>query len=177
MAASPTKIKRIALAEEIRKVLRDLDVVPRQVVIEVLIAEVNLNKGMNLGISSTFSDNIGGVPTPIASSTPAPSGSTGAAAALDQILQTATSTDMAKRFVQVRRGSPSSPTRAASASRRRASAGRVGALASPHVPPPTTGRLITIGEEIPVLTSQANSRRNPGANGQTALVNSIARRA
>jgi general secretion pathway protein D len=167
--------------EEIRKVLRDLDVVPRQVVIEVLIAEVNLNKGMQLGIQSTFSDNIGGVPTPIASSTPVPSSSTAAGQALDQILQTGVSTDMAKRFVQVAAGGITAFITDQSSFQIQlqalASAGRVKVLASPHVLTADNREAsITIGEEIPVLTSQANLAGIQGANGQTALVNSVSYR-
>ena len=43
--------------EEIRTVLLDLDVVPRQVVLEVLIAEINLNKDFEMGVQTTLTNS------------------------------------------------------------------------------------------------------------------------
>src|SRR5690606_41998585 len=87
--------------DEIRGVLRDLDVVPRQVVIEVLIAEVNLNKGMRMGVQGIVSDDLAGVPTPAPTQTPIPTTTddNGMTGSLGQVLQD-TGMDTAKRFLQ-----------------------------------------------------------------------------
>jgi general secretion pathway protein D len=168
--------------DEIRKVLRDLDVVPRQVVIEVLIAEVSLNKGMNLGVQSLFSDNVQNVPSPTPTAGPTPSAGLDTSSALDQILQaTGVSGAPAKRFIEVTAGG----IQAFITDRRTfqitmdalASAGRVKVLASPHVLTADNREAsIVIGEEIPVLTSQANIAGIQTSTGQTALVNNVSYR-
>jgi general secretion pathway protein D len=166
--------------DEILNVLRDLDVVPRQVVIEVLIAEVNLNKGMSFGVQGIVSDNVGGVPTP----SPVPTGPTPVPtaesdAALGSILQNDV-TDMAKRFIQTAAGSGALTAFITDRDTFEvtvtalATAGRAKVLASPHILTADNREAsIVIGEEIPVLSSQANLAGIQGANGQTALVNNI----
>jgi general secretion pathway protein D len=172
--------------DEIRKVLRDLDVVPRQVVIEVLIAEVSLNKAMDLGLQSVVSDNLRGVPSPVPSQTPMPTTSAQAQGGTDlgSILQD-TAMDAAKRFI---RSDFSTAAGAFTAfitdketfeitMRALASAGRVKVLASPHVLTADNREAsIVIGEEIPVLTSQANIAGIQSADGGTALVNQVSYR-
>jgi general secretion pathway protein D len=165
--------------DEILKVLRDLDVVPRQVVIEVLIAEVNLNKGMSFGVQGIVSDNVGGVPTP----TPAPTGGATAtpdADGLGGILQDNDITNMAKRFIQTAAGSGALTAFITDRDTFEitvtalATAGRAKVLASPHILTADNREAsIVIGEEIPVLSSQANLAGIQSANGQTALVNNI----
>lgn len=164
--------------DEILKVLRDLDVVPRQVVIEVLIAEVNLNKGMSFGVQGIVSDNVGGVPTP----TPAPTGGSATPTPdgeLGSILQNDV-TDMAKRFIQTAAGSGALTAFITDRDTFEitvtalATAGRAKVLASPHILTADNREAsIVIGEEIPVLSSQANLAGIQSANGQTALVNNI----
>ena len=89
--------------EQILKVLRDLDVVPRQVVIEVLIAEISLNKSMTLGLQTTLTNpgGLNSVPTttPAPTATPTDTGSS-ASSLLNSIAQTTTD-DALKRLLNV----------------------------------------------------------------------------
>ncbi|MBU6281373.1 hypothetical protein KGQ64_03945, partial [bacterium] len=161
---------------QILNVLRELDVVPRQVVIEVLIAEVSLNKDMEFGIQSIIT-NPGGL-GPIPSGTPVP---TGTADGLSSILglPPGVNDDLLKRVISV------DPTGALTAiitdqSSFRiqldalAQAGRLKVLASPHILTADNREAsIHIGTEIPILTSQSNVPGISGVNGQTALVNNV----
>jgi len=70
--------------EEIRSVILDLDTVPRQVVIEVLIAEIRLSKGMELGVQGIVSTNLSGVPVPTAAPSDGGSGLSSVAQAAGQ---------------------------------------------------------------------------------------------
>lgn len=157
--------------EEIRSVILDLDTVPRQVVIEVLIAEVRLQKGMSLGVRAIVASNLSGVPQPTAG------GSTDST--LSSVSQAVATT--AKRFVSsdfLAGGGGFSAlitdnkhfTAEISAM---ADAGRAKILASPHILTADNREAsINIGSSVPVLTQTANI---PGiqTGGSTALVNSV----
>ncbi len=161
---------------QILSVLRELDVVPRQVVIEVLIAEVSLNKDMEFGIQSIIT-NPGGLGT-IPSGTPVP---TGTASGLSNLLgiPPGVNDSLLKRVISI------DPTGALTAiitdqSSFRvqldalAQSGRLKVLASPHILTADNREAsIHIGTEIPILTSQSNVPGIAGANGQTALVNNV----
>jgi general secretion pathway protein D len=161
---------------QILNVLRELDVVPRQVVIEVLIAEVSLNKDMQFGIQSILT-NPGGL-GPIPSGTPVPTG-TGDGFSSILGLPPGVNDDLLKRVISV------DPTGALTAiitdqSSFRvqldalAQAGRLKVLASPHILTADNREAsIHIGTEIPILTSQSNVPGISGVNGQTALVNNV----
>ena len=163
--------------EEIRTVIQDLDTVPRQVVIEVLIAEVRLNKGMELGVQGMVATNLSGVPE--ISPTPAPTGDT--SSALGQIAQATGTTELAKRFVNSSFLGPGGGFAALITDNKHfsaqiaamASAGRAKILASPHILTADNREAsINIGNSVPILTSRANV---PGvqSGGNTALVNNV----
>jgi general secretion pathway protein D len=160
--------------EEIRAVILDLDTVPRQVVIEVLIAEVRLNKGMSLGIRSIVATNLSGVPQPTGG---------GDTSGLSAISQAAAAT--AKRYIEsdFLSGDPKSRNGFSAlitdgkhfeaAIKAEANAGRAKILASPHILTADNREAsINIGSSVPVLTQTANV---PGIQqgGSTALVNSV----
>jgi general secretion pathway protein D len=163
---------------EIRTVVQDLDTVPRQVVIEVLIAEVRLNKGMELGVQGMVATNLTGVPE--LSPTPAPSGDA-SDSALGQIAQATGATALAKRFINSSFLGPGGGFAALITDNKHfaaqiaamASAGRAKILASPHILTADNREAsINIGNSVPILTSRANV---PGVQvaGQTALVNNV----
>jgi general secretion pathway protein D len=163
---------------QILNVLRELDVVPRQVVIEVLIAEVSLNKNMTFGLQAAIGNpgSIGAIPTgtPAPTATPDPDGTTSilqlppgfndaTAKRLINIgadgMLTAIITDMSTFRVELDA---------------LAVAGRLKVLASPHVLTADNREAsIHIGTEIPILTSQSNIPGVNTAGGQTALVNNV----
>ncbi|MEW6273030.1 MAG: hypothetical protein AB1689_27445, partial [Thermodesulfobacteriota bacterium] len=178
--------------EQILKVLRDLDVVPRQVVIEVLIAEVSLNKGLQMGLQTTLTNPgaVGDVPGPTATSaapTPVPTQSpAGASSLLNSVLQDATDTgpggtnlEFLRRLINVDAAGTLTAIITDQSSFRLtltalASANRLKVLASPHILTADNREAsIHIGTEIPILTSQANIAGIQTGTGQTALVNNI----
>lgn len=173
--------------EQILKVLRDLDVVPRQVVIEVLIAEVSLNKSMDMGLQSTLSNPgaVGNVPTatPTATMTPRPTESAdGGLSLLNSVAQTGpggTVDDLLRRLINVDASGMLTAIITDQSSFRLqltalAAANRLKVLASPHILTADNREAsIHIGTEIPILTSQANIAGIQGAGGETALVNNI----
>jgi general secretion pathway protein D len=164
---------------QILNVLRELDVVPRQVVIEVLIAEVSLNKNMTFGLQSVIT-NPGGLSTiptnsPKPSSTPTPTTDTGSALGLpaginDALLKRIISVDGTGALTAIITDQSSFRVQLDAL----AVAGRLKVLASPHILTADNREAsIHIGTEIPILTSQSNI---PGVNtvgGQTALVNNV----
>jgi general secretion pathway protein D len=163
---------------EIRSVVQDLDMVPRQVVIEVLIAEVRLNKGMELGVQAMVATSLTGIPQ--LSPTPAPSGNT-TGGALAQIAQVTGTTELAQRFINSSFLGPGGGFAALITDNKHftaqiaamASAGRAKILASPHLLTADNREAsINIGSSVPILTSRANV---PGVQigGQTALVNNV----
>ena len=148
--------------EEIRKVLRDLDVVPRQVVIEVLIAEISLNKGMDMGLQSVIANSgaVGSVPSP-----PAPTESAdGVAGMLGAVSQAAgVNDDMLKRLWNVADNGALTAIITDQSSFRftltaLATAGRLKVLASPHILTADNREAsINIGQSIPIITSTQQS--------------------
>ena len=159
--------------EEIRTVVLDLDTVPRQVVIEVLIAEVRLTKGMQLGVQGIVSTNLVGMSEEGGDSSSTDSSSTTS--------DTTTATSTVKRFINSNFIGPGGGFSALITDREHfsaeisamATAGRAKILASPHILTADNREAsITIGNSVPVLTSQANV---PGVQvgGQTALVNNV----
>lgn len=147
--------------EEIRKVLRDLDVVPRQVVIEVLIAEISLNKGLDMGLQSVLA-NTGAVgPVPTAGPTAAPT----ADPATGSALQAANINDnVLKRLFDVAGTSGALTAIITDQSTFRftltalATAGRLKVLASPHVLTADNREAsINIGRSIPIITQTQQS--------------------
>jgi len=176
--------------EQILKVLRDLDVVPRQVVIEVLIAEISLNKSMQLGLQTTLTNPgaVGDVPAPTPAPTAvAPTATTdGVGQVLNSIMQTTGNTgpfgtvdSLLKRLINVDSTGALTAIITDQSSFRLtltalAQANRLKVLASPHILTADNREAsIHIGTEIPILTSQANIAGVSGANGQTALVNNV----
>lgn len=150
--------------EEIRKVLRDLDVVPRQVVIEVLIAEISLNKGMDLGIQSVITNGgaLGSVPTPAPTTTTEPTGD--GASLLESVAQsTGVDDNLLKRLWDV--GADGALTAIITDQSSfeftltaLATAGRLKVLASPHVLTADNREAsINIGQSIPIITSTQQS--------------------
>ncbi len=147
--------------DEIRKVLLDLDVVPRQVVIEVLIAEINLNKGMDMGLQSVITNTggVGPVPQPSSNGSTDSSGS-----ALGRIAQSSGINDDAlKRLWNV---DPSGALTAIITDQSTfrftltalAEAGRLKVLASPHLLTADNREAsINIGKSIPIITSTQQS--------------------
>jgi len=146
--------------EEVRKVLRDLDVVPRQVVIEVLIAEISLNKGMDMGLQSVIANSgaVGAVPSP------APTSSSGTSSSLLNTVQAANVNEtVLKRLFDV--GSTGALTAIITdqSSFRftltaLAEANRLKVLASPHVLTADNREAsINIGRSIPIITSTQQS--------------------
>jgi general secretion pathway protein D len=157
--------------EEIRSVILDLDTVPRQVVIEVLIAEIRLSKDMELGVQGIVASNVGGVPQPSA----APANDSG----LSSVSQAAAGT--AKRYINSNfLGNKGGFSALITDSKHftaqisaLAGAGRAKILASPHILTADNREAsINIGSSVPVLTQTANV---PGiqTGGSTALVNSV----
>jgi general secretion pathway protein D len=168
--------------EQILKVLRDLDVVPRQVVIEVLIAEVSLNKQMQLGLQSTLTNPgaLGNVPTPVPTTTTGPTASGAAGSSLLNSTLADAGTEALKRLINV--ASPNGTLTAIITDNSSfkitltalAQANRLKVLASPHILTADNREAsIHVGTEIPILSSQANIAGIAGANGQTALVNNV----
>ena len=158
--------------EEIRSVILDLDTVPRQVVIEVLIAEIRLSKGMELGVQGIVSTNLSGVPVPTAAPSAGGSG-------LSSVAQAAGQT--AKRYIDSNFLGASGSFSALITDNKHfvaqvsalADAGRAKILASPHILTADNREAsINIGSSVPVLTQTANV---PGiqTGGNTALVNSV----
>ncbi|HEY8515016.1 MAG TPA: type II secretion system secretin GspD [Candidatus Binatia bacterium] len=173
--------------EQILKVLRELDVVPRQVVIEVLIAEVSLNKDMKLGLQSVITNpgSVNAVPTPQPTSTAGPTPTNGdmngTASLLNSVLQDTASGDL-KRFIEIIPNASNNVLTAVISDNSSfkltltalAAANRLKVLASPHILTADNREAsIHIGTEIPILTSQANIAGIQTAGGQTALVNSV----
>lgn len=166
--------------EQILKVLRDLDVVPRQVVIEVLIAEISLNKALTMGLQTTLT-NPGGVnTTPVPTATATPTESTSGAASLVNTVAATTGADALKRLINIAPTTGALTALITDNSSFRieltalASAGRAKVLASPNILTADNREAsIHIGTEIPILTSQANLAGINTSNGSTALVNSI----
>ncbi|MFM7736205.1 MAG: type II secretion system secretin GspD [Alphaproteobacteria bacterium] len=162
---------------QILNVLRELDVVPRQVVIEVLIAEVSLNKDMEFGIQSIIT-NPGGL-GPIPSGTPQPtrtpvdgiSGILGLPPGVnDELLKRVISIDPTGALTAIITDQSSFRVQLDAL----AQAGRLKVLASPHILTADNREAsIHIGTEIPILTSQSNVPGISGQLGQTALVNSV----
>lgn len=155
--------------EEVRKVLRDLDVVPRQVVIEVLIAEISLNKGLDMGLQSIIANGgaVGPVPTPGGGgSTPTPAtgdGTGGVFNALGGALQNSVNDDVLKRLWNVGDTGQLTAILTDQSSFRftltaLATAGRLKVLASPHVLTADNREAsINIGQSIPVITATQQS--------------------
>lgn len=152
--------------EEVRKVLRDLDVVPRQVVIEVLIAEISLNKDVELGLQSiiTNSGGVGPVPTATTAPTATPEGEGGALGALGSALQsTGVNDDVLKRLWNVADGGQLTAILTDQSSFRftltaLATAGRLKVLASPHILTADNREAsINIGQSIPIITATQQS--------------------
>jgi general secretion pathway protein D len=168
--------------EQILKVLRDLDVVPRQVVIEVLIAEISLNKDMQLGLQSTITNGgaLGNAPTPVPSNapTPTPAVSGNAASLLNSALQDTGAAALTKLLQVANTGTLTAIITDNSSFKLTltalASAGRLKVLSSPHILTADNREAsIHVGTEIPILTSQANLSGINTTGGQSALVNSI----
>lgn len=150
--------------EEIRKVLRDLDVVPRQVVIEVLIAEISLNKGMDLGVQSVIANSgaVGSVPTPAPTTTTDPTAD--GESLLESVAQTSgINDDVLKRLWDVGADGALTAIITDQSSFRftltaLATAGRLKVLASPHVLTADNREAsINIGQSIPIITSTQQS--------------------
>lgn len=168
--------------EQILKVLRDLDVVPRQVVIEVLIAEISLNKSMDMGLQTVLTNPgaVNDAPTPVPTSTMSPTETAdGATSILNSIAQT-TGTDALKRLIDIAPNNGALTALITDQSSFKitltalAQAGRAKVLASPNILTADNREAsIHIGTEIPILTSQANIAGIQGANGSTALVNNV----
>jgi general secretion pathway protein D len=174
--------------EQVLKVLRDLDVVPRQVVIEVLIAEVSLNKQMEMGLQTTLANPpaVGAVPRPTTgpTATPTPSKSVSSAASLLNSIASGTGPGgtidaLLKRLINVDSTGALTAIITDQSSFRLtltalAQANRLKVLASPHILTADNREAsIHIGTEIPILTSQANIAGIQGSNGSTALVNNV----
>lgn len=148
--------------EEVRKVLRDLDVVPRQVVIEVLIAEISLNKGMDMGLQSVITNGgaLGNAPTAAPTSTADPEGANGL---VEQIAQSDVSGDLLKRLWDVGANGALTAIITDQDSFKftltaLAEAGRLKVLASPHVLTADNREAsINIGRSIPIITSTQQS--------------------
>ncbi|MBY0279954.1 hypothetical protein K2Z84_31850, partial [Candidatus Binatia bacterium] len=166
--------------EQILKVLRDLDVVPRQVVIEVLIAEISLNKSLSMGLQTTLSNpgSVNTTPTPAPS--PTASNTTDGTTSLLNTLAATTGTDALKRLISIAPTTGALTALITDQSSFRiqltalAAAGRAKVLASPNILTADNREAsIHIGTEIPILTSKANFPGIQGANGSTALVNSV----
>ena len=172
--------------EQVLKVLRDLDVVPRQVVIEVLIAEVSLNKQMQMGLQTTLANPpaVGDVPIPTSKPTATPSESVSSAASLLNSIAAGTGPggtvdELLKRLINVDSTGALTAIITDQSSFRLtltalAQANRLKVLASPHILTADNREAsIHIGTEIPILTSQANIAGIQGSNGSTALVNNV----
>jgi general secretion pathway protein D len=163
--------------QQILTVLRELDVVPRQVVIEVLIAEVSLNKEMSFGLQSILTNpgGLGPIPTGAATPTPVPSTTTGSIMALpgginDQLLKRVINVDATGALTAIITDQSSFRLQLDAI----ASAGRLKVLASPHILTADNREAsIHIGTEIPILTSQSNIPGIQTGTGQTALVNNV----
>ena len=172
--------------EQVLKVLRDLDVVPRQVVIEVLIAEVSLNKQMQMGLQTTLANPpaVGTVPRPTTAPTATPSETSSSAASLLNSIASGTGPggtvdELLKRLINVDSTGALTAIITDQSSFRitltaLAQANRLKVLASPHILTADNREAsIHIGTEIPILTSQANIAGIQGSNGSTALVNNV----
>jgi len=172
--------------EQILKVLRDLDVVPRQVVIEVLIAEISLNKQMQLGLQTTLTNPgaVGDVPGPTPSPVTTPTETVSSVSSLlNSVAQQSgpggTVDDLLRRLINVDASGALTAIITDQSSFRLtltalAQANRLKVLASPHILTADNREAsIHIGTEIPILTSQANIAGIQGANGSTALVNNV----
>lgn len=174
--------------EQVLKVLRDLDVVPRQVVIEVLIAEVSLNKQMEMGLQTTLANPpaVGSVPRPTAQPTSTPNATETASSAASLLNSIAAGTgpggtvdELLKRLINIDSTGALTAIITDQSSFRitltaLAQANRLKVLASPHILTADNREAsIHIGTEIPILTSQANIAGIQGSNGSTALVNNV----
>lgn len=146
--------------EEIRKVLRDLDVVPRQVVIEVLIAEISLNKGMDLGLQSVIANSgaVGPVPSPGPTATSTANGDLESAfqsgGINDDVLKRLWNVDATGALTAIITDQDSFRFTLTAL----ATAGRLKVLASPHVLTADNREAsINIGQSIPIITSTQQS--------------------
>ncbi|MBM4267467.1 MAG: type II secretion system protein GspD [Deltaproteobacteria bacterium] len=149
--------------EQIRKVLVDLDRVPRQVVIEVLIAEISLNKAMEMGLQTVLTNSgaIQDAPTPVPTATSTVSG-----AALSNALQDVANGSALKRLLEITPGVQGNTFTAIITDQSSfqvtltalANANRLKVLASPHIlTADNREAAINVGQSIPILTSTQQS--------------------
>lgn len=147
--------------EKIRKVLAELDVVPRQVLIEAVIAEVSLNDDLQFGIEYAFGPK--GIQNVFGSA--AEAGASGIAASEDGALSIANSSILqsgAKRAVNIGSGGLFSfitdQDKFVALINAVKAKSNVKILATPHVIAANNREAhIQIGEEVPILTSTQQS--------------------
>ncbi len=148
---------------KIRKVLLELDVVPRQVLIEAVIAEVSLNDDLQFGIEYAFGPK--GIQNVFGSTSESESGASGIAASEDGALAIANSSILrsgANRAVNIGSGGLFSfitdTDKFVALINAVKAKSNVKILATPHVIAANNREAhIQIGEEVPILTSTQQS--------------------
>ena len=150
-------------------VVRKVDVVPRQVVLEVMIAEVLLNKDLQFGIAYAFSSGAlsGAIPTGATDTsifTNRGTGTTPGAAALGGLLGTATRTPANGAFAVITdRNTFNIFINALQ------SATRVKMLSAPHIIAADNREAhILVGQSVPILTSTSTFLQSSGVAPTTA---------
>jgi general secretion pathway protein D len=167
----------------ISRILKDLDIMPRQVLNEVLVAEVRLTDELKYGIEFL----IGGAPAAAATSTGTTTGgtTTGVLVATPSTTTTTTPAPATIPGVDVVSGAAAMFTTAGgftflavdTANKLKglinllASQGKVNILASPHIMAANNQEAqIMIGEEVPILTSQSVPLISQATSFQTSTV-------